>query len=97
MGAVTAESAARRHAEGFRAFQTTLLRILRSMRDGADDAPSTVKPGDLKSLVSAFKEAVMGERLSLGMEGGTDCEGAEEGSLRWRLLEESEGPGGERK
>jgi hypothetical protein len=68
-----------RHLRGFRRFQNAaLLALSISLKalKGKDPEPKSrlekekaaVKVGDMKTLVSAYKEAVAGERMVLGME-----------------------------
>lgn len=81
----------RRHLLGFRRFQNAALRALTAavsvLKDGGDDESSkkalAVKVGDMKSLVSSYKEAVTGERMVLGMGGGNSGDWPEEMIVRW--------------
>ena len=88
-----AEGVNRRHLLGFRRFQNAALRALSVLsaalkedRDGGDRARErslAVKVGDMKSLVSAYKDAVAGERTVLGLGGAVPDEWPEEMVVRW--------------
>ncbi|MGA2191754.1 MAG: hypothetical protein ABSG42_00035 [Nitrospirota bacterium] len=65
----------KRHLTGFRRFQNAALRALSAIsaelkKSGmAEGGKSAVKVGDMKSLISAYKDAVVGERMVLGLTG----------------------------
>jgi len=76
----------RRHLLGFRRFQLAALKALTvavSALGEAGERPPAVKVGDMKSLVSAYKEAVAGERTVLGLGGGHSDIWPEEMVVRW--------------
>ncbi len=84
----------RRHLLGFRRFQYVSLRALTKALDainGRDGGPEPGKPkdgaavkvGDMKALVSVYKEAVTGERVVLGMGGARQEDWPEEMLVRW--------------
>jgi len=83
-----------RHLKGFSRFQLAALGALsilnRSLKESEGERQQ-VKVGDIKSLVSAYAEAVEGERMVLGIVGKGAVE--EEATLRW-VLDESTGPDG---
>jgi len=88
----------RRHLLGFRRFQNAALRALSSTVSALkpdstakqkESAP--VKIGDMKSLVSAYKDAVVGERMVLGMESSRSAgDWPEEMIVRWVEDEEEQ-------
>lgn len=96
----------KRHLAGFRKFQRAALKAVdiasRSLECEEPDcdvkARPAVKVSDMKSLVSAYKEAVVGERMVLGIDavhhGGKAQDEPEELCLRW-VVDETAGPGGE--
>ncbi len=85
----------KRHLAGFRKFQKAALKAVdaasrRLDRDEPDPdakARPTVKVSDMKSLVSAYKEAVVGERMVLGIdarpEGRPSDDWPDEMVIRW--------------
>jgi len=94
-----------RHLRGFRRFQNAALKalavVVRLLDGGAedDDPPSkaAVKVSDMKSLVSTYKEAVVGERLVIGADKIESIHNNDKESpemcLRW-VIDETAGPGG---
>jgi len=65
-----------RHLTGFRRFQNAALRALSVLSTSLRPAPkgtdkkkseASLKVSDMKSLVSTYKEAVLGERSVLGL------------------------------
>lgn len=92
-----------RHLRGFRRFQNAALKalavVVRLLDGGAgdDDIPyrTAVKVSDMKSLVSTYKEAVVGERLVICADKEDDTHGSPEiGSetyLKW-MIDETAGP-----
>ena len=68
-----AERANRRHLAGFRRLQTEVLRALRA----------GVPPKEYRALASAYKEAVSGERMVLGLSDATSCDWPEEVIVKW--------------
>jgi len=95
----------RRHLAGFRKLQRAALRAVdilgRSFVQHEVEcetrARALIKVSDMRSLVSAYKEAVVGERMVLGISAGHHSSGpgdeAEGLCLRW-VVDETAGPGG---
>ena len=83
-----------RHLTGFRKFQNAALRALSLLSEGLKKKKSdhALKVADMKSLVSTYKEAVMGERSVLGLTGEPQGEWPEEVVVRW---EDPDGEPGE--
>jgi hypothetical protein len=80
----------RRHLLGFRRFQSAALKALAVAVGALDDEGNedaskklAVKVGDMKSLVSAYKEAVTGERMVLGLGDAVAGDWPEEMVVRW--------------
>jgi hypothetical protein len=98
-------NADRRHLAGFRKFQRAALRavdiVARSLVQHEGDcearARALVKVSDMRSLVSAYKDAVVGERMVLRISAGQHAAGpggeTEGLCLRW-VVDETAGPGG---
>lgn len=92
-----------RHLRGYRKFQNAALKalavVVKLLEGGPDEEepkPRTaVKVSDMKSLVSAYKEAVVGERMLIPTEKeDTDHNNSieeEEICLRW-VTDETAGP-----
>lgn len=82
-----------RHLRGFRRFQYAALKALsvalKSLKSETASMPehggerAAVKISDMKSLVSAYKEAVSGERMVTGIESTGDAGWPEEMVVRW--------------
>ncbi len=74
-----------RHLTGFRKFQNAALRALTLLSEGLKKKKSdqALKVSDMKSLVSTYKEAVLGERSVLGLSGRQQEEWPEEVVVRW--------------
>ncbi len=74
-----------RHLAGFRKFQNAAIRALSLLSGGLKKkkADRALKVSDMKSLVSTYKEAVMGERNVLGLVGEPQGEWPEEVVVRW--------------
>ena len=68
-----AERVNRRHLAGFRRLQTEMLRALKA----------GVPPKEYRALAAAYKEAVSGERMVLGLGGASSCDWPEEVVVKW--------------
>ena len=78
------ESVDRRHLSGFRRIQSEVLKALKG----------GVPPKEYRAVAAAYKDAVAGERMVLGLEGGRPVEGWPEGiEVRWVDDEEEEAGG----
>jgi hypothetical protein len=82
----------KRHLTGFRRFQNAALRALSLLSasllpapkgTGEKKAEPSLKVSDMKSLVSTYKEAVLGERSVLGLSGQKQEQWPEEMVVRW--------------
>jgi hypothetical protein len=82
----------KRHLTGFRRFQNAALRALSVLSTSLRPAPKgagkkkaepPLKVSDMKSLVSTYKEAVLGERSVLGLTGDRQEQWPEEMVVRW--------------
>lgn len=99
------EKTDRRHIAGFKKFQKAAIRALgaalepfnNKAEDTEEATVPVVKLSEMKSLVSAYKDAVIGERMVLGIggahQGGKLRDEPEELCLRW-VVDETAGPGG---
>jgi hypothetical protein len=94
------EKVNRRHLSGFRRFQNAALKALTVAVSALNDEGEgdtckkalAVKVGDMKSLVSAYKEAVTGERMVLGLgDASASADWPEEMVVRW-VEDEQQGP-----
>jgi len=81
------ESVDRRHLSAYRRFQNTSLRALtginKLMKGEAAPGESPVKVGELKGLVSAYREAAQAERAVLCMNNPDTTPRTGEMVVRW--------------
>ena len=72
----------RRHLAGFRKLQAEVLKALKK----------GVPPKEYRPLAAAYKEAVSGERMVLGLQGAASCDWPEEVIVKW-VDDEAQGAG----
>lgn len=94
-GQTEKEKVDKRHVAGFRKFQNAAIKALAAVMRLIDGGPedekaagrAVVKLSDMKSLVSTYKEAVVGEKIVLGSDKSTDVgqsfEWPDEMIVRW--------------
>ena len=72
----------RRHLAGFRKLQSEVLKALKN----------GVSPKEYRPLAAAYKEAVLGERMVMGLQGAASCDWPEEVIVKW-VDDEAQGTG----
>lgn len=104
-GQTEKEKVDKRHVAGFRKFQNAAIKALAAVMRLIDGGPedekaagrAVVKLSDMKSLVSTYKEAVVGEKMISGSEAEykthNNTEEDVEYCVRW-VIDEDAGPGG---